>query len=280
MSVKTERLRDGVAPPIFRAFPIIVDDLTASPAGRAKRRGDFMATAAPLMPKATAVWLLDNTALSFDQIAEFCKLHPLEVKAIADGDAAQGIKGLDPIVTGQLTREQIENAEANPEIRLSLSAPKVPVAGHDRSKKGPRYTPVSRRQDRPNAILWLVRNHPELKDSAIMRLVGTTKSTIASIRDRTHWNSTALTPMDPVTLGLCSQIDLDLEVQRANKEKPVPVETGATLLPASETTARKEAEEAAAAEREAEKPAAEMDVSAVFAKLKQLGGGKKEEDGE
>ena len=141
-----------------------------------------MATAAPLMPKATAVWLLDNTALSFDQIADFCKLHPLEVKAIADGDAAQGIKGLDPIVTGQLSREQIANAEANPDIRLSLSSPKVPQAGqHDRAKKGPRYTPVSRRQDRPNAILWLVRNHPELKDSAIMRLVGTTKTTIAAM---------------------------------------------------------------------------------------------------
>jgi len=237
-----------------------------------------MATAAPLMPKATAVWLLDNTALSFDQIAEFCKLHPLEVKAIADGDAAQGIKGLDPIVTGQLTREQIANAEANPGVRLALSAPKVPLAGHDRGKKGPRYTPVSRRQDRPNAILWLVRNHPELKDSAIMRLVGTTKSTIASIRDRTHWNSANLTPMDPVTLGLCSQIDLDLEVSRANKEKPVPADTGATLLPASETTARKEAEEAAAAGDKAEKSAGDLDVSAVFAKLKQLGGGKKEEE--
>ena len=239
-----------------------------------------MAAAAPLMPKATAVWLLDNTALSFDQIADFCKLHPLEVKAIADGDAAQGIKGLDPILTSQLSREQIENAEANPEIRLSLNSPKVPLAGHDRNKKGPRYTPVSRRQDRPNAILWLVRNHPELKDSAIMRLVGTTKSTIASIRDRTHWNSTSLAPMDPVTLGLASQIDLDLEVQRANKEKPVPVETGATLLPASETTARKEAEEAAAAAEAEDKPGGALDVGAVFAKLKQLGGGKKEEDEE
>jgi hypothetical protein len=254
--------------------------LLRPPGGRSAEEIYFMATAAPLMPKATAVWLLDNTALSFDQIADFCKLHPLEVKAIADGDAAQGIKGLDPILTGQLTREQIENAEANPDIRLSLSTPKVPLAGHDRSKKGPRYTPVSRRQDRPNAILWLVRNHPELKDAAIMRLVGTTKSTIASIRERTHWNSAALTPMDPVTLGLCSQIDLDLEVQRANKEKPVPVETGASLLPASETTARKEAEEAAAAAEAENKPGGDLDVSAVFAKLKQLGGGKKDEDAE
>ena len=229
-----------------------------------------MATAAPLMPKATAVWLLDNTALSFDQIAEFCKLHPLEVKAIADGDAAQGIKGLDPIVTGQLSREQIAEAEANPEIHLALTPPKVAVHAPDRSRKGPRYTPVSRRQDRPNAILWLVRNHPELKDSQIMRLVGTTKSTIASIRDRTHWNSANLTPMDPVTLGLCSQIDLDLEVSRANKEKPMPADTGATLLPASETT-RKETEPAIPASDAPEK-AGELDVSAVFAKLKQLGG--------
>jgi len=137
-----------------------------------------MATPAPLMPKATAVWLLDNTALAFDQIAEFCKLHPLEIKAIADGDSAQGIKGLDPIQTGQLTREQITAAEADHSISLKLTEQKVAVPNPERGgKKGPRYTPVSRRQDRPNAILWLVRNHPELKDSAIMRLVGTTKST-------------------------------------------------------------------------------------------------------
>ncbi len=239
-----------------------------------------MSTAAPLMPKATAVWLLDNTALTFDQVADFCKLHPLEVKAIADGDAAQGIKGLDPIQTGQLTREQISEAEANPEIRLTITAPKVAIPSSERGKKGPRYTPVSRRQDRPNAILWLVRNHPELKDSQIMRLVGTTKSTIAAIRDRTHWNAAALAPMDPVTLGLCSQIDLDFEVNRANKEKPVPADTGATLLPAAETTARKEAEVAAAQSAEAEKKpgSADLDVSAVFAKLKQIGG--KNEQGE
>lgn len=236
-----------------------------------------MATAAPLMPKATAVWLLDNTALSFDQIAEFCKLHPLEVKAIADGDAAQGIKGLDPIQTGQLTRDEIAHAEANPELRLKLSDAKVAIPQPERGKKGPRYTPVSRRQDRPNAILWLVRNHPELKDSQIMRLVGTTKSTISAIRDRTHWNAAALAPMDPVTLGLCSQIDLDFEVNRANKEKPAPADTGATLLPAAETTAKKEAEVAAAAEAQ-QKPGGDLDVSAVFAKLKQLGGkGEKEE---
>ena len=237
-----------------------------------------MATVAPLMPKATAVWLLDNTALSFDQIAEFCKLHPLEVKAIADGDAAQGIKGLDPVLTGQLTREQITAAEADSTLVLKLNESKVASSQPERGKKGPRYTPVSRRQDRPNAILWLVRNHPELKDAAIMRLVGTTKSTISAIRERTHWNAAALAPMDPVTLGLCSQTDLDFEVNRANKEKPLPADAGATLLPASETTARKEAEVAAAA-AQSQKPGVDLDVGAVFAKLKQLGGkGDKDED--
>src|SRR5471030_1258555 len=238
-----------------------------------------MATPAPLMPKATAVWLLDNTALSFDQIADFCKLHPLEIKAIADGDSAQGIKGLDPIQTAQLTREQITAAEADHALVLTLTEQKVSVSNPERGgKKGPRYTPVSRRQDRPNAILWLVRNHPELKDSAIMRLVGTTKSTISAIRDRTHWNAQALAPMDPVTLGLATQTDLDFEVNRANKEKPAPADTGATLLPASETTARKEAEVAAAQEAN-QKACGNLDVGAVFAKLKQLGGkGEKEED--
>jgi uncharacterized protein len=236
-----------------------------------------MAQAAPLMPKATAVWLVEHTALSFDQVAEFCKLHPLEVKAIADGDAAQGIKGLDPIQTGQLSREEIDKAEGEPDYRLKLLDPKVrlPVA---KRKKGPRYTPVSRRQDRPNAILWLVRNHPELKDAQIMRLVGTTKSTIQSIRERTHLNAQTLQPMDPVTLGLCSQIDLDLEVHRAAKEKPIDATAqGATLLPASETTTRtREPEEPVETEKE-KKRADELNVDAVFAKLKQLGGGKSEE---
>jgi hypothetical protein len=222
--------------------------------------------AAPLMPKATAVWLVENTALSFDQVADFCKLHPLEVKAIADGDAAQGIKGLDPVLTGQLSREEIEKGARDPNYRLKLLDPKVRLP-EAKKKKGPRYTPVSRRQDRPNAILWLVRNHPEIKDSQIMRLVGTTKATIQAIRDRTHWNASTLQPMDPVTLGLCSQIDLDLEVHRASKEKPVIVEgAAATLLPASETTARREPEP------QEKKPGDELNVDAVFAKLKQLGG--------
>jgi hypothetical protein len=231
-------------------------------------------TNAPLMPKATAVWLIENTGLSFDQVADFCKLHPLEVKAIADGDAAQGVKGLDPIQTGQLTREEIEAAESDPDHRLQLATPKVRLPEPKR-KKGPRYTPVSRRQDRPNAILWLIRNHPELKDAQIMRLVGTTKSTIQAIRERTHWNAANLTPMDPVTLGLCSQIDLDLEVQRAAKDKPLEsdADRGPTLLPAAETT-REEAPEPEPDEKKKE----ELDVEAVFARLKQIGG--KDEDRE
>src|SRR6267143_227437 len=225
----------------------------------------------PLMPKATAVWLVENTALTFDQIAAFCKLHPLEVKAIADDEGAQSIIGRDPIVTGQLTRDELAKGEADPNYRLRLAEAKVHLPEPKR-KKGPRYTPVSRRQDRPNAILWLVRNHPELKDSQIMRLVGTTKSTIQAIRERTHWNAPNLQPMDPVTLGLCSQIDLDLEVHRAAKEKPVDVtEQGPTLLPASETTTRPREPEP-----EEKPPSEELNVDAVFTKLKQIGGGKGE----
>ena len=226
-----------------------------------------------LMPKATAVWLVDNTALSFEQIAQFCKLHPLEVKAIADGESAQGIKGLDPISTGQLSREEIARAEQNPNHKLKLSEPKVRVP--ESKRKGPRYTPVSKRQDRPNAILWLVRNHPELKDAQISRLVGTTKSTIEQIRDRTHWNSTNLTPMDPVTLGLCSQIDLDLEVERASKGRPLPTaaELGATLESAQET----EKLPFASNDREEEK---EIDADAVFAKLKSLKSATPDDDDE
>ncbi len=220
----------------------------------------------PLMPKATAVWLVENTALTFDQIADFCKLHPLEVKAIADDEGVQSIIGRDPIVAGQLTRDEIAKGEADPKYKLKLAVSKVHLPEPTR-KKGPRYTPVSRRQDRPNAILWLVRNHPELKDSQIMRLVGTTKSTIESIRERTHWNAANLQPMDPVTLGLCSQIDLDFEVHRAAKEKPVEPDMGATLLPA-EVTTREPAEPETAKEKEG----GELDVQAVFAKLKQIGG--------
>ena len=220
-----------------------------------------------LMPKATAVWLVDNTALSFEQIAAFCRLHPLEVKAIADGDSAQGIKGLDPISTGQLSREEISKAEGSPDYRLKISDPKVRVP--EAKRKGARYTPLSKRQDRPNAILWLVRNHPELKDAQISRLVGTTKSTIDQVKNRSHWNSSNLTPMDPVSLGICSQIDLDMEVERSSKGRPSVEETGDTLLPAATT---QNLPSRAADEDQ------ELDADKVFAKLSALKGRKDEDE--
>lgn len=245
---------------------------------------------APLMPKATAVWLVDNTSLTFEQIAQFCGLHVLEVKGIADGDVAHGIKGMDPISSGQLSREEIAAAEEDTSHRLKLSEPKVEVP-EVKTKRGPRYTPVSRRQDRPNAILWLLRNHPELKDSQVMRLVGTTKPTIIAIRERSHWNSPNLLAQDPVTLGLCSQIDLDAEVKKAagrlereRKEVGIaePPKAG-TLLPAEETIAAappppeperpmatalaQEARAAMAAPDEVEEA---PDVDSVFARLKEL----------
>ena len=170
----------------------------------------------PLMPKATAVWLVENTALTFDQIAEFCSLHPLEVKGIADGDVAQGIRGMDPIMSGELTRLELEAAEQNSEHTLKLNQTIVELP-ETTTKKQKKYTPLSRRQDRPAAIAWLVRNHSELKDSEVIRLVGTTKSTIESIRKRTHWNIGNIQPQDPVVLGLCSQIELDKLVLRASK---------------------------------------------------------------
>lgn len=196
----------------------------------------------PLMPKATAVWLVDNTSLTFEQIAEFCGLHNLEVKGIADGDVAQGIKGMDPISSGQLTRDEIAAGEKDSTHQLILSDHTVEVPEIKR-KRAPRYTPVSRRQDRPNAVLWLLRNHDELKDSQIIRLVGTTKPTIQQIRDRTHWNSAQLQPQDPVTLGLCTQLDLDAEVQKAakrlereRKQAEREARKAGTLLPTEETT--------------------------------------------
>jgi uncharacterized protein len=233
-----------------------------------------------LMPKATAVWLVDNTALSFEQIAAFCTLHPLEVQGIADGDVAGGIMGVNPIQNGQLTREEIEKAEADPNYRMKVSDPKVRVAAVKR--KGPRYTPISRRNERPNAIKWLVRNHPELKDAQIMRLVGTTKSTIDSVRENTHWNSANLTAMDPVTLGLCSQIDLDLEVKRASKDAPAQNELneGTVLMTAEEALARAggrghsdaEAYDGEEGIQRTQHEADEIDADSVFAKLKSLKG--------
>jgi hypothetical protein len=235
------------------------------------------------MPKATAVWLVENTSLSFDQIADFCKLHPLEVKGIADGEVAAGIKGLDPVTTNQLTRDEIEKAQGNPDYRLKVAESKVKLPEPKRAKKGPRYTPVSRRHDRPNAILWLVRNHPELKDAQIMRLVGTTKTTIQQVRERTHWNSASLQPMDPVTLGLCSQIDLDFEVQRAAKDRPQvePQDSGQTLMPAEVSTAPEPSRDPFA-DRPTSRPEreADIDVNSVFAKLKQLKRPQDDEDEE
>ena len=189
----------------------------------------------PLMPKATAVWLVENTALTFDQIAEFCNLHPLEVKGIADGDVAQGIRGMDPIMSGELTRLELEAAEINSEHTLKLNQTIVELP-EIATKKQKKYTPLSRRQDRPTAIAWLVRNHPELKDSEVIRLVGTTKSTIESIRNRTHWNIGNIQPQDPVVLGLCSQIDLDKLVLRASKrtEREAQKENK-TLQPTADT---------------------------------------------
>jgi hypothetical protein len=241
------------------------------------------------MPKATAVWLVDNTSLTFEQIAEFCGLHVLEVKGIADGDVAHGIKGMDPISSGQLSRDEIAKAEEDTSHRLKLSEAKVEVP-EVKTKRGPRYTPVSRRQDRPNAILWLLRNHPELKDSQIMRLVGTTKPTIIAIRDRTHWNSPGLVAQDPVTLGLCSQTDLDAEVKKAarrleKKDSGAEPAKGGTLIPAEETIAvveveapvEKEAPMATALRQEArvamtapEEEEEIPDADSVFAKLKDL----------
>ena len=220
-----------------------------------------------LMPKATAVWLVDNTALSFDQIAAFCSLHPLEVQGIADGDVAGGIMGVNPIQNGQLTRDEIQTAEGDPEYRLKLSEPKVRVAAAKR--KGPRYTPISRRNERPNAIKWLLRNHPELKDAQIMRLVGTTKSTIDSVRDGQHWNTANLQMADPVTLGLCSQIDLDLEVSRASKGMPLEdVEEGTNLRTAEEALARANSRLTAIAEAEEHGRRDDIDADSVFARLK------------
>ena len=170
-------------------------------------------TTLPLMPKATAVWLVENTGLRFEQIAVFCGLHPLEVQGIADEEVAIGIVGLDPISRGQLSREEIEACESDPRRKLQLAEPRV-VLPRARSK-GPRYTPVSKRQDRPNAISWLLRYHPELSDAQISRMVGTTKPTINAIRERSHWNIQNIRPQDPVSLGLCSQQDLDEAVTTA-----------------------------------------------------------------
>jgi len=212
-----------------------------APPGRKAGRRHFGKTVMTeiLMPKATAVWLVDNTSLTFDQIADFCGLHPLEVKGIADGEVARDIRGADPIANGQLSREELDKAQADDRYRMKAQKSRhaellKPV------KKAPRYTPVSRRQDRPDAIAWFIRNHPEVADSQIARLLGTTKATIEQVRNRSHWNSANIKPVDPVTLGLATQLELDAVVKKAAEKKAKDdakrgIVDGPTLEPASET---------------------------------------------
>ena len=210
-----------------------------------------------LMPKATALWLVDNSSLTFEQIADFCGLHPLEVKGIADGEVARDIRGADPISNGQLTREELDRAQSDATYRM-----KAQKSRHAEmlkpARKGPRYTPVSRRQDRPDAIAWFVRNHPEISDAQISKALGTTKATIDQVRNRTHWNSTNVKPVDPVSLGLVTQLELDALVKKASEKKAredakrrVDQPEGPALLSASESE-EQEIEAQAEAEAEAE----------------------------
>ena len=185
----------------------------------------------PLMPKATAVWLFENSTLTFEQIAEFCGLHPLEVKGIADGEVAVGIVGIDPVTTGQLTREEIARCEGDKKARLELLKATVPLP--KARSTGARYTPVSRRQDRPDAIAWLIKFHPEIGDAQIQKLLGTTKSTIAAVRGRAHWNSQNIKPRDPVSVGICSQAELDAAVMLAQKRKLARAQRDAGGRPAA-----------------------------------------------
>ncbi len=196
--------------------------------------------ATPLMPKATAVWLVDNTSLTFEQIADFCGLHTLEVKGIADEEVAVGIVGLDPIGNGQLTQDEIDRCSADPQARLQILDMPVPL--HRRPAKGARYTPVSKRQDRPDAISWLLRNHAELTDAQVQKLLGTTKTTINAVRERTHWNMTNIKPQDPVSLGICSQTELTEAVEAALESERKRAEREARQA------AKREAEKAAAAD--------------------------------
>ncbi|CAO3352727.1 DUF1013 domain-containing protein [Azospirillum sp. A26] len=176
--------------------------------------------ALPLMPKATAVWLVENTSLSFEQIAAFCGMHSLEVQAIADGEVAVGMVGLDPIANGQLTKQEIERCEKNQDLRLKLLVADLPQVAS--RSKGPRYTPITKRGDKPDAIAWLLKHHPELSDAQVCRLIGTTKPTIAAVRDRTHWNVANIKPRGPVMLGLCSQRELEEALALAIRRGGVP----------------------------------------------------------
>jgi hypothetical protein len=209
--------------------------------------------ALPLMPKATAVWLVENTALTFEQIAEFCGMHALEVQGIADGEVAVGIVGQDPIASGQLTREEIQRCEADKSARLQLAKSELPeITGRAKTAN---YTPVSKRQDRPHAIAWLLRHHPELTDAQIRHLVGTTNTTIQKIRDRSHPETPNLKPRDPVALGLCTQAQLDDAIekahrsaQRAKKEAERQARKAAKAMAAAEAQKQADATRAAAAE--------------------------------
>ena len=181
--------------------------------------------AQPLMPHATASWLVDNTSLSFQQIAEFCGLHILEVQAIADDTAATKLTGRDPVRAHELTMEEIEKGQKDPNYQLQMQKGPEQI----RRTKGPRYTPVSKRQDKPDGIAWIIRNHPEVSDGQISQLIGTTRTTIAAIRDRTHWNIANITPKDPVTLGLTTQRELDAVVAKAAKAAGIEAQPDARL---------------------------------------------------
>ncbi len=227
-----------------------------------------------LMPKATAVWLIDNTALTFDQIAEFCGLHALEVKGIADGDIAATVRGADPIANGQLTREEIDAAENDPDHRLSAKTSPTHQLVKKR-KTGPRYTPLSRRQERPNAIAWMVKHHPEVSDPQMAKLIGTTKTTIEAVRSRTHWNASNIQPQDPVALGLCSQLDLDDVVRKAaaKRRADAPAESeGASLEPLGQAGGPDPATPPAdapeeASDYDARRIGQNLDAEAVFANM-------------
>jgi uncharacterized protein len=200
--------------------------------------------ALPMMPKATAVWLVENTALTFQQIAEFCGLHELEVQAIADGEVVAGMTGLDPIASNQLTQDELDRVAADPSARLKLATTNMPMPTV--RTKGARYTPVAKRQDKPDAIAFLVRHYPELSDAQISKLLGTTKETITKVRDRTHWNSPNIRPRDPIDLGLCSITELQAALTRARRK-----------VEASKTAEERQAAREAAA-KEAAEPANEQ----------------------
>jgi len=172
----------------------------------------------PLMPKATAIWLVENTALTFKQIADFCGMHELEIKGIADGEVGMGIKGLNPISTNQLTKEEIDKAANDSEHSLELIQNEITIQT-ERDPKQKKYTPLSKRQERPDAISWLLRNHPELKDSQVAKLVGSTKNMVVSIKNKTNWNMSNIRPQDPVGLGLCKQVDLDEALEKAERSQ-------------------------------------------------------------